>query len=349
MRCLIAVFVLTLVLATAARSQEIYEGASGVYYTDTLTVKLAAHPGGNLVIKSAAHLTGTLLLQKGDDDRILVKYVKRAKAGSRSQAIDFIDLISVSAYDRPSEAIIELRAPNPAPWNDTDYYGSVTAVVILPAYSVVEIDAYYFDVTVDGPLRSVVIPESLGRLEISHITEKLEVNTANRRVNLKDVNGNISASTTNSSLIAEQITSSEGQARFSNDGGDIRVTDFKGAINAKNSYGRITIEGFRPVGQSSFIRGASAPIVIQVVNMTEGQLVVSNRDEDIDLTVPADISAFFSLNVGENGAIEATNFPFTTDLVQRNRLNLISGDGTVDVSGSIRGEGNIYVRGSRGE
>jgi len=83
--------------------------------------------------------------------------------------------------------------------------------------------------------------------------------------------------------------------------------------------------------------------------MTEGQLVVSNRNEDIDITVPADISAFFSLNVGENGVIEATNFPFTTDLVQRNRINLISGDGTVDVSGSIRGEGNIYIRGYRGE
>lgn len=349
MRSLIAVLFIILVTSPAIRSQEIYEGPSDVFYTDTLTVKLTAHSNGNLVIKSAAHLSGTIYVQKGDDNSILVKYIKRAKAGSRSQAIDFIDLISVSAYDRPSEAIIELRAPNPAPWSETEWSGSVAAVVIVPANSAVEIDAYYFDVNVDGPVRSVVILESLGRLEISHITEKLEVNTANRRINLKDISGNISASTTNSSLIAEQIISPDSPARFGNDGGDIRITDFEGSINAKNSYGRITIEDFRPTGQSSFIRGASAPIVIQVDRMTEGQLVVSNRDEDIDLTVPNDISAFFSLNVGDNGAIEATNFPFTTDLVQRNRLNLISGDGKVDVSGSIRGEGNIYVRGSRGE
>jgi len=349
MRRYIVTLLLGFALASATSAQQIYEGPSSLFYTDTLTATLASRPGADVIIKSAIHLAGSLRIQTGVDNQIRVAYLKQAKASSRSQAIDFIDLISVSVYDKPSAAQIELRAPNPAPWSGTDYSGRLEAVVSLPPGSGVEIDAYYFDITVDGPLKSVVVPESLGRLDISHVSEKLEVTTANRRVNLKDISGSISAATTNSSLIAEEITSLNGQARFGNDGGDIRITDFEGAINAKNSFGRITIDGFRPVGQSSFIRGSSAPIVIQIDEMTAGQMVVSNRNEDIDITVPADISAFFSLNVGENGLIEASNFPFTTDLVQRNRLNLISGEGAVDISGSIRGEGNIYIRGSRGE
>jgi hypothetical protein len=83
--------------------------------------------------------------------------------------------------------------------------------------------------------------------------------------------------------------------------------------------------------------------------MIEGQLVVSNRNEDIDITVPDSLSAFLSLAVDDNGVIEATGFRFTTDLLEANRLNLITGDGTVTISSTIRGEGNIYVRGSQGE
>lgn len=349
MRRYLILFFLCVVATGTSRAQEIFEGPAGTFFSDSLQVESPSHAGANIIIKSAVNLGGDLKIATGSTDKIRVSYVKKAKAGSRSQAIDYIDLISVSVYDKPSATYIELRAPNPAPWSDTEYWGQVEAIVTLPVNCGVEIDAPQFDVTANGPLKSVVVPESLGRLEIAHVTEKLEITTANRRITLNDISGNIAVATTNSSLIAENVESLEGQARFGNDGGDIRIADFVGSINAKNSYGRITIERFRPVGQSSFIRGASAPIAIQVDEMTEGQLVVSNRNEDIDITVPADISAFFSLNVGDNGVIEATNFPFTTDLVQRNRLNLISGAGSVDVSGSIRGEGNIYIRGSRGE
>ncbi len=79
--------------------------------------------------------------------------------------------------------------------------------------------------------------------------------------------------------------------------------------------------------------------------MNEGQLVVSSKHDDIEIFVPESISAFFSLSVDENGEIEADGFPFSTDLIENDKLNLISGDGLVDISSSIRGEGNIYIRG----
>jgi len=49
------------------------------------------------------------------------------------------------------------------------------------------------------------------------------------------------------------------------------------------------------------------------------------------------------LTVDQEGRIEAVNFPFTTELVEPNRLNLVVGGGKGLVNGSIRGKGNIYV------
>ena len=79
--------------------------------------------------------------------------------------------------------------------------------------------------------------------------------------------------------------------------------------------------------------------------MDEGQLVVMNRFEDVDIKVPEDIQAVFSLAVEEGSRIEATDFVFRTDLIQPNRLTLASGEGNVRINSSIKGEGNIYITG----
>lgn len=340
--------ILLLAVASAA-GQEIRQLPNGIYSTDTLTAAVAAGDGTTIYVKSAINLAGSLTVKGVAADGLKVAFVKQAKAASMSQAIDFIDLVAVTAYEGPNSAYVEFRAPNPAPWSGTDYSGRIEAVLLAPEGASVEIDAYYYDVSVEGPLAGLVIPESLGQLDISDITENLEVATANRRINLENISGRISAATSNSALSARTIKCLQSQARFRNEGGDIQIIDFEGAINAKNDFGRITIEDFRPRGQSSFIRNSSAPIMIEISDMAEGQLVVSNRHEDIDISIPDTLSAYFSLTVGDNGVIETSGFPVRSELVERNRLNLISGDGKVDINGSVRGEGNIYIRGTRGD
>ena len=335
--------------ADSATGQEIYEVRTGVYSTDTLLAFIEAKPAAEINIKSASGLSGSLNIVAAEANEVRVAYTKRAKADSRSQAIDFIDLISVNVVAKPTRIYVELRAPNPAPWSETAWSGRVEATVFVPYDCSIEVDASMFDVTARGPLKSLVIPESFGRLDIAGVAGKLDVAAVNRRITLSDIQGEIWATTTNQSLVAEGIVSRDGQARFRNEAGEIRIIDFEGALNAKNSLGRITIEDFRPGGQSSFIRSSSAPIVLEITSMTEGQLVINNRHEDIDITIPESISAFFALTVGEDGAIQASGFPFATEMVRHNRLNLISGEGAVDISGTIKGEGTIYIRGVKGE
>ncbi len=347
-RCCLIAMMLCLLSGGSTIAQEIFKGDNGVYSTHEITLTKPVTGSDRVIIKSAVNLSGMLTITAAEQTEIRVVYTKQAKTDSRSKAIDFIDLMSVGLEVLPRETRVELRAPNPPPWNRRTEFGRIEAELTVPVGSFIEVDAAEFDVTARGPFKSVRIPSSLGRLDITGVTEELEATTANQRVTLEDISGRISVSTSNSSILARTIVSPDEQARFRTEDGDIRVDGFKGSINVKSSFGRITISGFEPTG-SNFIRGNSAPIRLEIIDMSEGQVVVSNRHEDIEITIPDTLSAFFSLAVDEDGTIEATDFPFTSDLVRPSRLNLISGKGTVDISGSIRGKGNIYVRGRQGE
>lgn len=340
---LLAIFILGLTQNGA--SQEVFERSKGIFTTESIVAAAPITSTAKVLIASTAYLSGTLTITAAEDDSLRVFYKKVARTSSKSEAFDYIDLISVVLDGRPDEIVLKLRSPNPAPWSGTENSGRIEAEIFVPSGVTVEINAHLFDVTVNGPIRGIDIPESLGRLNITGITEHLRVNTANRRVSLSDITGEISAATTHSSLIAEDITTTGSQARFRNDGGDIMINGLIGSVNARNSFGRITLKNFQPEGDISYIRGTSGPIVIDISSMGKGQIVFTNRQEDIEISVPDSLSAFFTLSVDEGSVIEVSNFSFTPDLVQRSRLSLQSGDGQADIRGSVKGSGNIYIRG----
>jgi hypothetical protein len=224
----------------------------------------------------------------------------------------------------------------------------IDAELVLPAGFSVTMEAVYYDLVARGPLRKVEVPSSLGRFDVADVSESVILSTKNRRVALENISGEISVSTANSSLIATNLSSGGKPAVLRNESGEIIVEGFTGEINVKNDFGRTVIRDFSPSGHGSFIRGSSGPIELEIVEMFEGQLVVSNRYEDINIIVPDTLSAYFSLAV-DDGLIEAVSFPFVADLVERDRLSLSSGAGDAEIVASIRGEGNIYVRGVKGD
>ncbi len=341
--------VFVLLIGVTASAQEINDLNNGLFETDSIILKSEVGSVRDMIIQSASNLSGALTIRAAEQSTVLINYKKKAKASSRSMATDFIDLIDVTLDVLPNKITVKLRAPNPAPWSGTSFSGSVQAELVVPIGCRIEIEAPLYDVTAQGPFEQIVIPESLGRLEIADVTERVVVASVNRRVLLENITGQISASTSNSSLRATNINTGTSQAKFRNNGGDIRIEGFVGGINAKNSYGRITVLDFEPRGQSNYIRGSSAPITLEISQMTEGQLVVANRHEDIDISIPDTLSAYLTLAVDEDGIIEANHFPFVSDLVQRDRLSLVAGSGDVDISGKVRGKGNIYIRGTKGE
>jgi hypothetical protein len=346
---LIAGLLLSGLMTASVFGQQILEKETGLYTTPEIKTQAAISEQDVLVIKSALSLSGSLDIEAGNQKNIVLTYSKQARADSRSKGVDYIDLISVSLDKVADQVRLELRAPNPGPWNKETEAGVVAAVLTVPLGCRIEIDAQQYDVTARGPLRSLTIRSSLGKLDIAKVTEKLDVATANRRVILEDIAGDISAATTNATIQGRTIVGSGGPVRLRNEGGDIKIDGIIGAVNVKNNFGRIDITNFEPRGEASFVRGSSGPISLAIKQMGKARLVVKNEYEDMEITVPDSISAVFSLAVDADGTVEATNFTFKTDLVERDRLNLHTRDGLAEINGMIRGKGNIYVRGVKGE
>jgi hypothetical protein len=335
--------------AANSEAQEIFLREDGLFATSELSARTAIGPDNRLVIRSTDNLAGEIVVRAAEVVEIEIRYSKQAKTERRSNAIDYIDLISVSLERLADYVRLDFRAPNPPPWDSETEAGRVTADVTVPIGISIDVEATFFDMDVTGPIDALSAPSSLGQFNVNNVTERLDITTANQRVVVDSISGDIGIETSNAPITATNITATSAQAKFRNEGGEIRISGCEGSVNVRCKFGRVSLSRFWPGGESSFIRGTSGPIIIDVEEMSTGQLVVSNRHEDIEISIPDDINAFFSLTVGEEGAIEAANIPFRTDLVQRNRLNLIAGDGEAEISGSVRGRGNIYLRGYKGD
>lgn len=347
---ILVVSCLLLLTQFSAFSQEIIQEKSNIFKTRDITKILRAYPNSKLIIRSALTLSGKISIEVGDTDHAELRYFKRAKSKNKSQAIDFIDLISIDFEQTQDGLKLDLRAPNPAPWSGTNQSGSVEISLILPEFCDVEIEAPQFDIDAEGPFDSFIVPSSFGRIYIENVIEKLEVVASNRRVTVRNLSGEIYVSTTNATLEAEQIHSQRGRVELRNDGGDIKVVGIKGELYLKNSYGRVEIIEYTPIGRKNSIRCSYGPISLELKDFNTEQLLVTNQYEDIEISLPDDISASLSLAVEEGGKIIVSDMVIKPDIIQENRLNLIIGNGENSINSSIRGSGNIYLRGiSEGE
>lgn len=336
------VSVAMVIASTSSFAQVIREESKGLFATRELQKSVMPGKGNQISIKSAASLQGELTILTTTEDRAVLTYFKKARTTRKSRAIDYLDQIAVVLSKTPNGLKLEMRAPNPPPWEGEEA-GIVEVVLQIPEGFAVEIDAVEFDVDADGPFLSFENTSSLGRMDIAHVAEYLEVETANQRVTVTDISGRIRVSTTNAILTAEGISDLSQPVVLRNDGGDIRIRGLAGGLNVKNAYGRIEIEEWDPGDDKSYIRCTSGPISISLTELSMGQLLISNRYEDIEIALPEVFSAVLTLTVDEGSKIEAEHFAFTTELVEPNRLNLVVGDGGGLISGSIRGKGNIYV------
>lgn len=314
-----------------------------------MTRKLTTtHPIGSnnrLVIRTAANLPGSIKLTASKVQEVSVNYFKKAKASEMRQAIDYIDLIAVVLDKTPDAIRLELRAPNPAPWGGDMDWAMVDAEISVPEKCFVEIAATQFDVNAVGPFRGLVISSSLGKIDVSNVMEKLNVVTSNRRVNVSDISGDISIVTSNAVLSGKNLVAIGKRCQLENEHGDIRIDGFKGEISVENSYGRIQITSMRARGTRNIIRGMSGPISLDIEEFNDSQLRITNRFEDVEINLPDNASASLSLAVDEGGKIEVSNLTVKPELIEQNRMNLVAGKGGSVITSSVRGSGNIYIRG----
>ena len=77
--------------------------------------------------------------------------------------------------------------------------------------------------------------------------------------------------------------------------------------------------------------------------------MLTTRTDAVGLNSRHALAAALALTVDDDGTIDASQLKFVADLVEHNHLSLRLGQGIGSISASIRGKGNILVRGKSGD
>ena len=345
MKKFLLICILLILSTQISIAQDIFQESQDIYSTEDIFNKIKAYPNSKVLIRSALSLSGDLRIETGDQDIAEIVYTKKAKTKSKSQAIDFIDLISADLESTPDGIRVTLRAPNPAPWSGTNYSGRIELTLIIPDFCDVEIDAMHFDVEAEGPFDSFSIPQTFGRIDITNVIERLNIVASNRKVSASSLSGEVYISTTNAELEIQDVTSVDKKVELRNDNGDIIGSDISGELFIRTSYGKIELESVKLSGDNNYIRSEYGPILLDIISCKTKNISITNKHEDIELNLPKTISSSLSLAVEEGGKIEVTDLKLKPELVTKTRLILNVKDGETIINGSIRGSGNIYLRG----
>nr|MBN2276901.1 hypothetical protein [candidate division Zixibacteria bacterium] len=336
---------ITFVLITTGT--EIYELGDGRFGTREEVVSEKAESGGLITITAASYLSGKLYINVGDNNEARFSYKKIIKTSSHSKAIDYADLIQVELQKSIDGLNLLLRSPNPAPWSSSDEAGIIEGNLDIPAGSRIEVDADYFDLIVDGPFSSVKNEGSFGQIDAQNIQDRIELTTTSRDISLKDIKGEVVINTTNADIRIKNMVTSFEPARIKNENGNILIDGATGSFVVRSSFGKIRLSGIQLVGENTRIIGNHCPIRMEIEKLSDAYLAITNNYEDVELAVPKDLSANFSLEVNPDGEIHVVDIPVKPLQVTRNRMEMVSGDGEGQITIDLGGNADISIEGVR--
>jgi len=328
-----------------ANAIEVYELGGNRYSTKEASVEADVDQGSTIVIKAATHLSGKLYITSTESGKAKFDYKKILKTESSSKAADYSAIIEVDMQKTTSGLNILLRAPNPAPWSETNDAGIVEGDLTLPAGCNLEIDAVYFDLVIDGPFSSVTNEKSFGRIDVQNINDMVDLSTNSRDISLNGVKGEISLNTNNADIRIKDMVTNFDPARLKNENGNIFIDNAVGAFIIRNDYGKIRMDNINFVGDNSRIIGSHCPINVDILDMGEGYLAITDTDEDVSLTVPSSISANFSLEVEGDGEIHSKGIAVEPTQITRSRIEMKSGNGDAQIMIDLKGGADIEIEG----
>jgi hypothetical protein len=339
----IAIFV---ILEIPLSADSVFPVGNDRFMSEEIVLESAITSEGKVLISSASNLSGRLNISVGESGKAVLEFRKLLKTGSETEANDYAGLIKADMKESSDGLRVFLRAPNPAPWEGTDNSAKINGRLLLPPNCRIDIDADYFDFIVEGPFKSIENRSSLGRLEVRGITERVNLSSVSEDIVLEDISGEISVATNNADIRINSMTTNSVPARIRNENGSVIIDGLKGGIDVKIDYGKLRISGADLVGLSSSIRAVYSSIKLGAVEVSNAEVDIADVDEDVELTLPADISARMILKVTSDGEIHTANLPVRPTTVDSNRLELIAGGGESLIKVDIEGGGDIVVEGT---
>ncbi len=338
--------ILLLVFSHIVGAEEVKKIGKGRFETNTVELSAPVASEKNISINSAENLSGKIAILATESNRAILKINKTLKTTSLSDAIEYAKVINIVLEETSDGINILLQAPNPAPWSGTDNSGIINGELQIPKDSKIIINAQYFDLNITGPFKVVENKSSFGRAEVENITEHLYLATLNQDIIASNISGEINLTTSHADIKVTDVITSGQLATIVNENGSITGENLSGVFDIKNSFGRIRLSDLTLVSYRSRISGSYSSINLRINSINNAGLTVRNTNEDIKVFVPESLAAEFSLRVDNNGEIDVEGLEIKPTLVENSRLDFETGAGGQKIRMSIRGEGNISVRGN---
>jgi hypothetical protein len=348
------------------------------------TLSQPANGKSIFAIHGSRNLNGSIRIIPQPGDQVEVSYRKSAEAESESQARRFLDLIDLRLAPGEDRTTLNILTPSDSPWEGSDYHVYLEIVVQLPEKTRIEGQLQFMKLEVQGPFNGVNIKSGFSELDISDISGPIEIATSFAPITLSDVTGSVKAETRYGLIHASNINVPLGSAIFTNSGGAITLSDIQGPVEAYTSYspidaqditadegsvvfrtsyspiklsdisGEIICEtSFSPIdisdcilthGQSRFETSFS-PIKAELSPQDDSQLFIYNNYNNINLSIPSDISSQIAAAVDQGGRIHTSALPVKPTFLDATRLegNLGIGGGRIELK--VSGIGVIEIDG----
>ncbi|TFH64137.1 MAG: hypothetical protein E4G91_06765, partial [Candidatus Zixiibacteriota bacterium] len=322
MQRLISVFLTVLLCSsvTLAQRDRVERVGGSRSETKPTTLEFSAGRYTNLSFTGSAYIIGKLTIVSTDRPVTTVTYRKTMKAESPEQAEEFADYIEVNGEELENELSISVETKSVPPWSGTNWSGGANIDIEVPRNENLKIDvrttAYTIDIT--GPFAAVDITSSLGDVFIEKITNKTRVSLENGSVSVSDCTGPVTVSTALRPITLTRVDGKLGSIKLRNTNAKIVLESVRGEIDARCD--NATISGSNvsfEAGHSQLIsENSNVEIDADAVN---GDLTIRGENGKINLSLPANTSASYLLQVEEAGRIYTKELPMAVSVASRTR------------------------------
>ena len=344
MRVLVVGIIAAMAAFAVAGAESLTKNDQGIFVSDKQEAQMPMNRGQALVINAASTLGGEIVLKAGAD-RCRYSYKKLLKTPAKTEAEEYAQAITVEMEAVKEKLILSLRAPARAPWEGSDNSGRLQVQIFLPDSCSVQINTAYFDVEAMGPFAEVIIPGTLCKTRVEKVRGSAEINVSNRPLTIRDARGQLAITNKFGPIHLENIETDARGGTVYNENGEIRIDTYRGGIDARTSYARLTAQHLFLTGLDNRVKNTSSLIDLSFDSLTSGSFRINNQYGTINIEIGGRVDARFICKIGEGSTVTAERLDVEPAVVEDNRLEFLSGQGTGEVRVTARGEGDIVIAG----
>lgn len=368
----------------AAFSASLVFAQTGVHDTGVLTISVENASILEINTPQNLRCGITLSTHNGPNVDINYDKWAKAKSSAQEQRfIDLIEIKLAGESYSEDRLTLKVLAPTRAPWEGTDYSVGVDIGIKVPADFEIESRTSYSPLDFTGPLSRVKIDNEYGPVTIRDVRGETVVKTSYSDIRLLNLNGLVNIDAIYSPINADNITLTDDIGLFETTNADVKLNNITGSIEVQTSYSPITAQNIITDDGSVILRtsygrieandikaelvcetsyeqiklsdidlthGESkfetsfSPIDIELRDIEDSQLSITNSYSGINLYVPERLSAKLILTVDEGGKIHTQGFSIKPLVMQKDRLVGVAGDGLSKIEANVDGIGEINIK-----